>query len=77
LSAVQNAREGLDAAVRAQLSAAFERGKEAQRHWDSTGTEVPADAGAPGAFSVIEWAVDVYASETAKWHDRLARKGQP
>lgn len=54
-------RATLDAAIRVQLAAAFERGKQAQRHWDNTGQEVLADAGAPEAFGAV-----------AKWADEYA-----
>jgi hypothetical protein len=56
------ARRQLDAAVRAELSAAFERGKQAQRHWDNTGEELLADPVAPEAFAAITNAVDRYAT---------------
>jgi hypothetical protein len=62
------ARATLDAAVRVQLAAAFERGKQAQRHWDNTGAEVLADAGAPGAFKAVAAQADEYAASLARFH---------
>lgn len=56
------AREKLDAAVREQLSAAWERGLAMAPH----AAGALADACAPGAFGVIAEAADDYAAAVAE-----------
>jgi hypothetical protein len=68
VTAPQDVRNTLDAAIRIQLSAAYERGKADYAIWDNTGTMPLADTGAPAAINSLSAWLDEYAAALASLH---------